>query len=227
MEAEIPFEDHHNARYGWWPAPPPRLMAMMMGGGRHGHGHGRRRFLFGPGFGPWGGPGGGPGPFFGRGPKVGRGDVRAAILVLLAEGPMHGYQVIQELASRSGGIWRPSPGSIYPTLQQLQDEGLVRSNEVEGRRVFELTDAGREEIAKRDEQAAPPWEMRDDAGPLMDLRDEGFGVAAAVMQVAQTGSESQVSRAREILAEARKALYRLLAEDDPSTGKAEGGTASV
>src|SRR4030088_2746910 len=86
-------------------------------------------------FGPWGGPGGpggpGGGPWqgfgpFGRGPRAGRGDVRAATLTLLGEGPMHGYQVIQELSERSGGMWRPSPGSVYPTLQLLEDEGLVR-----------------------------------------------------------------------------------------------------
>jgi DNA-binding PadR family transcriptional regulator len=193
-----------------WAAPPP-WVAMMAGRRRHGRHHGRPPF--GPMFGLWGGP---PGPFFGRGPKVGRGDVRAAILVLLAEGPMHGYQVIQELAQRSGGVWRPSPGSIYPTLQQLQDEGLVRSEEIEGRRVFQLTEAGQAEVAKRHEAAPAPWEMGRETGPLVDLRDESFGVAAAVMQVAQTGTEGQVARAKEILTETRKAMYRLLAEDDPT-----------
>jgi DNA-binding PadR family transcriptional regulator len=216
MHADMPFPEgsfEGDDPRAWM---PPRRWMAMMAARRHGRHH---RRPFGPGFGPWGGPGGFRGPFFGRGPKVGRGDVRAAILVLLAEGPMHGYQVIQELTERSGGVWRPSPGSIYPTLQQLQDEGLVRSEEIEGRRVFELTDEGKAEVEKRGESAAPPWEMDADAGPLMDLRDEGFGVAAAVMQVAQTGSERQVARAREILTEARKALYRLLAEDeDPGTG---------
>jgi DNA-binding PadR family transcriptional regulator len=229
MHAEIPFEDHLTEAPRGWPAPPPRWMAMMMGGAQHGHPHGRRRFLFGPGFGPWGGPVGGfPGPFFfRRGPKVGRGDVRTAILVLLSEGAMHGYQIIQELTARSGGMWRPSPGSIYPTLQQLQDEGLVRSEEIDGRRVFELTEAGRAEVQKRGDDASPPWEMADDVGPMMDLRDEGVGVATAVMQVAQTGSERQVIRAKQILAEARKALYRLLAEDDPAGGEPSGGTSGV
>lgn len=194
-------------------------MAMMSTGRRHGRHHGRHhgRARFGPGFGPWGRAGGYPGPFFGRGPKVGRGDVRAAILVLLAEQPMHGYQVIQELTERSGGVWRPSPGSIYPTLQLLEDEGLIGSEETEGRRVFHLTDAGRAEVESRGEKARAPWEAFADAGPLMDLRDLGFGVAAAVMQVAQTGSERQVARAKDILNEARKSLYRLLAEDDPET----------
>jgi DNA-binding PadR family transcriptional regulator len=187
-------------------------MALLMAR-RHGrHGHEWTR----PAFGRWG-FGGFPGPFFGRGPKVGRGDVRTAILALLAEGPMHGYQMIRELTERSGGVWSPSPGSIYPTLQMLEDEGLVRGEEVEGRRVFRLTEAGEAEAAKRDEEAAAPWEAFGDVGPLMDLREVGFGVVAAVMQVAQTGSEEQVSRAKEILAETRKALYRLLAEEEGSS----------
>jgi DNA-binding PadR family transcriptional regulator len=142
--------------------------------------------------------------------------VRAAILVLLAEGPKHGYQVIQELTERSGGVWRPSPGSIYPTLQLLEDEGLVTSEEVEGRRVFKLTDAGTEEVEKRGESARAPWEVADDVGPFADMREVAFGVMAAVMQVAQAGTERQVGRAREILTETRKGLYRLLAEDEPA-----------
>lgn len=193
-----------------WPSGWHR-MAMLMSAHRHGRHHGRGPF--GHGF-AWGGPWGFPGPFFGRGPKVGRGDVRASILVLLSEGPMHGYQVIRELTERSGGVWRPSPGSIYPTLQLLEDEGLVRSEEADGRRIFHLTDAGRAEVAERGDEAPPPWEVAGDAGPLVELREVGFGVAAAVMQVAQTGSERQVARAKEILAETRKALYRLLAEDE-------------
>jgi DNA-binding PadR family transcriptional regulator len=196
-----------------------RRMAMMEGGHRgHGHGH-RGRRAYGPGGrGAWAGPWGAPGPFFGRGPKVGRGDVRAAILVLLAEQPMHGYQIIQELAERSGGVWRASPGSVYPTLQQLEDEGLVRGQEQEGKRVFQLTDAGKAEVDRRGDEAPLPWDLTEGAGPLMDLRDVGFGVAAAVVQVAQTGNERQIARAREILTEARKQLYRLLGEDETSGG---------
>jgi DNA-binding PadR family transcriptional regulator len=128
---------------------------------------------------------------------------------------MHGYQIIQELSERSGGVWRPSPGSVYPTLQLLEDEGVIRGEEAEGRRVFHLTDAGRAEVRKRGEEAPPPWEAFGDAGPLIDLREVGFGVAAAVMQVAQTGTARQIARARQILTEARKSLYRLLAEDEP------------
>jgi len=128
---------------------------------------------------------------------------------------MHGYQIIQELTERSGGVWRPSPGSVYPTLQLLEDEGLIKSEETEGRRVFHLTDAGTAEVRRRGEETPPPWDAFGDAASLIDLREVGFGMAAAVMQVAQTGSERQIARAKEILTEARKSLYRLLAEDEP------------
>lgn len=221
MYAEMPYPGHRFARgHGddWWWARK-RWMAMAAGARRHGGHRGRRRF--GPGFDPWGGPVRFPGPFFGRGPKVGRGDVRAAILVLLAEGPMHGYQIIQELTERSAGVWRPSPGSVYPTLQLLEDEGSIRSEEAEGRRVFHLTDAGEAEVKRRGEDAPAPWEAFGDAGPLIELREVGFGVVAAVMQVAQTGSAGQIARAKEILTDARKSLYRLLAEDEPT--EPEGG----
>ena len=188
----------------------------MMAGRDHGHGPGRHQgwAKWGTHFGHWG-PGGFSGAFFGRGPKVGRGDVRSAILGLLAEEPMHGYQIIQELTERSGGIWRPSPGSIYPTLQQLEDEGLVRADKADGRRVFKLTDTGRAEAARRAEGGSPPWAMWDESSPLADLRDIGIGVATAVVQVAQAGNPDQVERAKEILTDARKRLYRLLAEDGP------------
>jgi DNA-binding PadR family transcriptional regulator len=212
-EMAYPGQAYDQGREDDWRWARRRWMAMT-GARRHaghrGH-HGRRRF--GAGFEPWG-AGRFPGPFFGRGPKVGRGDVRAAIIVLLSEGPMHGYQIIQELTERSGGVWRPSPGSVYPTLQLLEDEGLIRSEESEGRRVFHLTDAGKAEVEKRGQDAPRPWEAFGDAGALIDLREAGFGVFAAVMQVAQTGTERQIERAKEILTEARKSLYRLLGEDE-------------
>src|SRR5262249_58969705 len=106
------------------------------------------------------GPGGpfGRDAMFGRGPKVGRGDVRSAILRLLAEEPRNGYQIIQELTERSRGVWRPSPGSIYPALQQLEDEGLIQAEEQEGRRRYHLTDAGRGYVAARADEHAAPWE---------------------------------------------------------------------
>ncbi len=126
---------------------------------------------------------------------------------------MHGYQVIQELERRTEGRWRPSAGSVYPTLQQLQDEGLVKATELEaGRRVFELTDAGREEAAAS--TSPPPWEdvapAHDDATSLKELLAQ---VAAATWQVTRSGSTKQVGQATEILRDVRKRLYQLLADD--------------
>ncbi|HWO70381.1 MAG TPA: PadR family transcriptional regulator, partial [Actinomycetota bacterium] len=148
------------------------------------------------------------------------GDVRAAILFLLEERPMHGYQIIQELAARSGGMWQPSPGSVYPTLQQLEDEGLVRAEEREGRRVFALTDEGRAEVARRKDEARP-WELRGGAevGPAVArIREEGFALAGAVMQVIRAGDRERAERAAKVLARARRDLYRLLAEEEPEEG---------
>ncbi len=168
------------------------------------------------------------GPLFGgRGPMVRRGDVRAAVLALLAEQPMHGYQVMQELTERSRGAWRPSAGSIYPTLQQLEDEGLVRAEERDGRRVFTLTDAGRAQAAQdqpgRSGGRGPrPWDYAraDDRSELGSLFRQ---VAEATMQVADVGTPDAKSRARDILVETRRALYRLLAEDD-AAATSEGET---
>ena len=131
---------------------------------------------------------------------------------------MHGYQIIQELAARTDDVWRPSPGSVYPTLQQLEDEGLVRGEQAEGRRVFHLTDEGRAEVQTRDADQPAPWQVGDGAGPLMDLRSAGFSLFAAVMQVAQTGTQVQVTRAIEVLNEARRRLYAMLGEDAPPAG---------
>jgi hypothetical protein len=131
----------------------------------HGHGHGgppwagrRGGFGAGPAFG-WPGFGGGRG-FGGRGSsgRAARGDVRASVIALLAEQPRHGYQIITEITERSGGAWTPSPGSVYPVLQQLQDEGLVRPEEADGRRVFHLTEAGEAYVAAHPDELAKPWE---------------------------------------------------------------------
>ncbi|WP_131769446.1 MULTISPECIES: PadR family transcriptional regulator [Protofrankia] len=167
-------------------------------------------------------PGFGPGArgFFpggrGRGAKVRRGDVRTALLALLAEAPMHGYQMINELAERSHGAWRPSPGSVYPVLQLLTDEELVRAEESDGKRVFHLTDAGRAYTDARADEPKP-WDTAAAAADhgLTDLRSLAFGVGAAVVQVAQAGSDAQVQAAQKILVDARRALYRILAEDAP------------
>ncbi len=172
--------------------------------------HRRRR---GPGYGRHG-RGGFTGPFFG-GHKAGRGDIRAAILALLGEEPMHGYQIIGELSERTGGVWRPSPGSVYPTLQQLEDEDLVQAEQSpSGKRVFRLTDAGREAAAAL--PGKTPWQEvgGDVDDTLVALRDVAFQVMAATRQVAQAGTTAQVAAAQEILRTARKSLYRLLAEDD-------------
>jgi DNA-binding PadR family transcriptional regulator len=162
-----------------------------------------------------GGPHFGGGPMFGggRGRKR-RGDVRAALLLLLAEEPRNGYQLMQAIEERSGGRWRPSPGATYPALAQLEDEGLIRATDLEGTRAFELTDAGREHLAERGEHPAP-WDDEDGSAPD-DIRPLIAQVASAAWQVGKVGNEHQVARATEALAETRRALYRILAEDEPA-----------
>jgi DNA-binding PadR family transcriptional regulator len=165
----------------------------------HWHGHGRR-----------GGHGrGGPGGRRGR-----RGDVRAALLALLAERPMHGYEMIQELDTRTGGIWRPSPGSVYPTLQLLEDEGLIVGEESGGRRRFTLTDAGRTEAAAAAENA--PWEeLADDTvSQAQDFRDAAFGIMNALRQVGFAGTEEQRRQALDVLNQTKRKLYAILAESE-------------
>ena len=183
------------------------------GGGRHGHGPGP----FGPGgFGAFGFGRGFGGRGGGR--RARRGDVRGAILLLLEEQPRNGYQLMQEIEERSGGVWRPSPGSIYPALSQLDDEGLVRSDESAGRRAFELTDDGRTYIDEHREALGAPW---DDVGGdlpegLVELRKLMMQLGMAAMQVAQAGDEAQTTEARKVLEDARRALYRILAGDEPA-----------
>ena len=138
--------------------------------------------------------------------------MRAAILALLAEQPMHGYQVIQELSERTEGVWRPSPGSVYPTLQLLEDEGLVEPTAEGGKKIFHLTPAG-EEIAAQGEPE--PWsEVAGDAAQVA-LGQVVRGLLAAFQQVARTGTPDQLERTRVVLNDARKALYGILAEDEP------------
>src|SRR5271165_6265224 len=126
-------------------------------GPRHGGERGRA-FGYG-GRGDWGGFGPGPRGPRGRGRKARRGDIRTAALLLLAEEPRNGYQIMQEVEERSDGAWRPSPGSVYPALQQLEDEGLIRSEEIDGRKLFRLTDAGEAQLKDRGEEAPAPWEQ--------------------------------------------------------------------
>ncbi|QYN26323.1 PadR family transcriptional regulator [Amycolatopsis sp. DSM 110486] len=199
---------------GGFPPPPP-MPPVPPGPG----------FPGGPGFGGFPGGPGGPRAWFGDGRQWGgRGSrgparpVRPAVLALLAEGPMHGYQLMQEIRRRSNEEWRPSPGSIYPILQQLEDEGLVRSAEEGGRRVAHLTEAGREHVAGREEEFAALWASHapeDDpaADRFAALHKQLGDLWAAAGQVAYTGTDSQAADMRKILADARRRLYALLAED--------------
>jgi DNA-binding PadR family transcriptional regulator len=187
-----------------------------------------------------GGPGGGPGPwgggpfefgmrggpfgpprFGGRGPRVRRGDVRAAILDLLAEGePWNGYQIIQEIGARTQGVWRPSAGSVYPALQQLEDEALIRDQGSEAagedrRRMYTLTEEGQAYVTEHADELKASWDAV--TGSVNDtevqLRHTIHQVMVAVSQVAQAGSAAQVQQAGKILADTRRALYRILATD--------------
>jgi DNA-binding PadR family transcriptional regulator len=164
------------------------------------------------------GPRGGPGGPHGRGRRARRGDIRSAILLLLAEEPRNGYGLMQEIEERSGGIWRPSPGSVYPALAQLEDEGLVRELEHEGRKAFELTDEGKAHVESNRERMGTPWQAVGEGatGEIHELRQGAQALAAAVIQVAQTGSKAQLGEAKAILEEARRSLYRLLAGDTPA-----------
>ena len=165
-----------------------------------GHRHGPPWMAMDEGFGEWGRR------------RMRRGDIRAAILSVLAESPGHGYEVMRTLEERSGGMWRPSPGSVYPTLEMLEDEGLVRSEQRDDRRVYELTDAGRTEAQASAERApSGPWGGGDH--PARELGDEAKRLMSAFRNVVRTANKEQSVRAVAILRDARKQLYQLLAED--------------
>jgi DNA-binding PadR family transcriptional regulator len=170
-----------------------------------------------------------PGPMFGRHPfgrgrRARRGDVRAAILDLLAEGQAwNGYQIIQEIAERTDGVWRPSAGSVYPALQQLEDEGLI-SPEGEGRRrMYTLTDEGRQYAEAHADELRSSWDavagMTDDAA--LELGDMIRQVMMAVVEVRRAGSASQIAEARRVLAETRRSMYRILAADEETPASAD------
>jgi DNA-binding PadR family transcriptional regulator len=143
-----------------------------------------------------------------------RGDVRYALLIALLDGPGHGYELIQVLEDKTEGRWRPSPGSVYPTLQLLADEDLVTSTERDGKRIFELTDKGRAEAEEHLEQHGLPWETSDDLGEgYAAFRNAMRDLHHASKQTALTADPEVVQKATEILVTARKDLYRLLAED--------------
>jgi DNA-binding PadR family transcriptional regulator len=185
---------------------------------------------------PWArGHRGGPPPWAGalfgfqqpeqrRGPRVRRGDVRSAILSVLAEAKasgehVNGYQVIQQIAARSKGEWRPSPGSVYPTIQQLEDEGLIETDEAGGRRAIRLTDQGEAWVSEHGDELAAVWRPFDASGDKSrggefgrTLKSEIGQVASAVWQLATQGSESQRSAALDVLVETRRKLYGILAD---------------
>jgi DNA-binding PadR family transcriptional regulator len=189
---------------------------------RHG-GDRERGFGYGPraefGGGPFGFSHGGGGGGRGRGRRARRGDIRTAALLLLAEEPRNGYQIMQEVQERSGGMWSPSPGSMYPALQQLEDEGLIRTEEGDGRKLFALTDEGRALLAERGADRPAPWEHTGDgAGEAHQLGRLMREVASAFVQVMRTGSGSQMAKARDVLAGTRRDLYRILADGDADAG---------
>ena len=205
--------------------------------GRHGHhdhgdpfgggptGPGPREQGYGPrgGFGPRGEYG--PGRGRGRGGRGRRGDVRSAILLLLGEEPMHGYELIQRIAERSGGTWKPSPGSVYPALSQLEDEGLVLIEKVSGRKTARLTDTGTAYVADHRAELGNPWdEIRAAVGrPAQELRTLLTQLTGAVRQVASVGTAEQAAAAAEVLTGARRSIYRILADEPGTVPPAEPG----
>jgi DNA-binding PadR family transcriptional regulator len=134
------------------------------------------------------------------------------VLLLLTERPMHGYEMIQEIDERSGGVWKPSPGSVYPTLQLLADEGLITTDQESGKRLYSLTETGTAEAANQDK--TPPWEQAaDDVDPSdVALRDALSTLMAATMQVSSTGSSELRTKAAKILVDTRRQLYLILAD---------------
>lgn len=204
----------------------------------HPHGHpGRERFdsprsdgggrrhhprFGGPG-GPFGdGPGGPRGRRGGRHGRAGRGDVRTALLLLLAEEPMHGYQLMQAVAERTGGAWKLSPGAVYPTIAQLEDEGLVRVTVDGGRKLVTLTDAGREQLTALGD--VDPFAAFGTAEGQPDLRALLGELMGAAHQLVRVGDPAQLAAAARVLTDARRALYLVLAgQPETDTPSAEDG----
>lgn len=166
--------------------------------------------------GPWAHPGhshAGPPPWAG-GRRARRGDIRWALLLGLLDGPAHGYELIGRLEARTGGMWRPSAGSVYPTLQLLEDEGLIAGHDQDGKRVFELTEEGRAAANEASQRVGSrgPW-AEGPASHHAELRRAVKGLMMAARQVASAGDDTQVAAAAGIVTDARQRLYRLLAGD--------------
>lgn len=207
-----PFDDDHGPGQG-----APR------------EGQGRRRPDTGEGKGRGGHHGGGRG----RGPRkpggrAGRGEIRVAILGLLAEQPMHGYQLIQEIADRSGGRWHPSPGAIYPALSLLEDEGLITITADSGRKLAELTELGSAHLADHPEAHSAPWDERAGLGahPGHGLRGAMQALGSAARQVARTGTPAQATAALAVLDAARRELYLILAGQGGDAATASEGVSA-
>jgi DNA-binding PadR family transcriptional regulator len=218
----IPDERGHDSHFFEEDRRPPPLFFSGRRGGRGpggppsgGPGDGRGR-----GFGS-SGPGGfapggfGPGGFgFRRGPRARRGDIRAAILALLREEPRNGYQIMQELKQRSQGMWNPSPGSVYPALQLLEDELLVANEEGASGRVYALTKQGKAYVKEHADEIAAPWEALGNAAGdgFVEVMGLFHQLGAAATQVVQAGNAAQIAKAKKLLVATRRGLYEILAE---------------
>jgi DNA-binding PadR family transcriptional regulator len=146
----------------------------------------------------------------GEGPRARRGDVKYFLLEVLEKGPRHGYDIISELEQKSGGRYRPSPGSVYPTLQLLEDGGYATSETVDGKRVYTITDAGRALLKGK----APEVELDPDRVDEDDLRSAFFKLSEAVKQAVNVAGRDEQEKLREILTRARREIYKLLADAD-------------
>ena len=170
------------------------------------HDHFAGAGMRGPRRGRWGGGRGG----WGGGRRMPRGAIRTAILAALRDEPGNGYEVMRRLEEMSGGLWRPSPGSVYPHLQMLEDEGLVQSSEVDGSRTFTLTETGRAEA----EKAKLPWQEGGESDDEVRTLRLGMGqLMSAAKQLAGAGEKAQIERGIGVIQKARKELYQILAED--------------
>jgi DNA-binding PadR family transcriptional regulator len=165
------------------------------------HGHGRR---------------GSSGGEWGDEPRTRRGDIKFILLGLLSERPQHGYELIKELEARRGGFRRPSPGSVYPTLQMLEEGGYLTSEEVEGKRVYTITESGRQFLSDRNQQShsrnSDDSFVESKPSELIELRHSLTQLNDAVTQVARSGNVEQANRVRDLLVQVKREIYKLLAE---------------